>query len=110
MPYDKKFHKHDRKPVQAPQSEPQMEDEEDVKWNPTPEIFNAFLQRDAELCAGNLRLVLSSRAAPMSLKEIKDSTLHSSEAVDRQVSAWVQEGLVQESKGKYSLTPVVRGK
>lgn len=109
MPYEKKFHKHDRKPVQAPQSEPQMEEEEDVKWNPTPEVFEAFLQRDAELCAGNLRMVLSSRS-PLSLKEMKDSTLHSSEAVDRQVSAWLQSGVVQESKGKYSLTPVVRGK
>lgn len=108
--YEKHYHKNERRPEPVSKQETQLEEEEDVKWNPTPDVFNAFLQRDAELCAGNLRLVLSSRAAPMSIKEMKDSTLHSAEAVDRQVSAWLQEGLVQESKGKYSLTPVVRGK
>lgn len=108
MPKFEKFHKHDRKPPQSQrQPEPQeVDDEEDVKWNPTPEIFESFLKRDQELCAGNLRMVLSSRS-PLSLKEMKDSTLHSSEAVDRQVQAWLQAGVVQESKGKYSLTPTV---
>lgn len=110
MPKFEKFHKHDhkhdRKPAQAAQQDAQMEDEEDVKWNPTPEVFESFLKRDQELCAGNLRMVLSSRS-PLSLKEMKDSTLHSSEAVDRQVQAWLQAGVVQESKGKYSLTPTV---
>jgi hypothetical protein len=112
MPKYEKFHKHDRKPNQAPrESEPQVEDEEDVKWNPTPEVFEGFLKRDAELCAGNLRLVLSSRPG-LSIKEMKDSTLHSSEAVDRQVMAWLQAGVVTETKVKngtvYSLAQVAR--
>lgn len=110
MPRFEKHHhnnKFDRRPPPPAQSEPQAEDEEDVKWNPTPEVFEGFLKRDQELCAGNLRMVLSSRS-PLSLKEMKDSTLHSSEAVDRQVQAWLQAGVVQESKGKYSLTPVQR--
>ncbi len=104
MPNDKKFHKHERKHEPEPR---EVDDEEDVKWNPTPEVFDAFLVRDQELCAGNLRMVLSGRS-PLSLKEMKDSTLHSSEAVERQVSAWLQAGVVQESKGKYSLAPVQR--
>ena len=109
MPKHEKFHKHDRKPVSTERpSEPQMEEEEEVKWNPTPEVFEAFLVRDAELCAGNLRMVLSSRS-PLSLKEMKDSTLHSSDVVERQVTAWLQDGLVTETKGKYSLVPTVRG-
>lgn len=106
--HEKHFHKHDRKPVQAPQAEQQVDDEEDVKWNPTPEVFEAFTKRDAELCSGNLRHVLSARNAPMSLKEIKDSTLHSSGTVEAQVALWVEQGVVQESKGKYSLAPVTR--
>lgn len=108
MPKYEKFHKHDRKPVVERQSEPQMEEEEEVKWNPTPEVFEAFLVRDAELCATNLRMVLSSRPS-LSLKEMKDSTLHSSDVVERQVLAWLQDGLVTETKGKYSLVPTVRG-
>lgn len=111
MPRFEKHHhnnKFDRRPPPPAQSEPQVEDEEDVKWSPTPEVFEAFLVRDAELCAGNLRHVMSARNAPMSLKEIKDSTLHSSGTVELQVTSWLQAGVVQEAKGKYSLAPVRR--
>ncbi len=82
--------------------------EENEKWNPTPEVFEAFLVRDAELCAGNLRMVLASRS-PLSLKELKDSTLHSSHVVERQVDTWLQSGILQESKGKYALVAAQRG-
>jgi hypothetical protein len=91
-----------------PQPQEQI-DEEDVKWNPTPEVFESFLKRDAELCAGNLRLALQARS-PLSIKEMKDSTLHSSEVVDRQVAAWLADGTVQESKGKYALVAPQRGR
>ena len=106
-------HEHKNKFDRKPQNQPDPHDdvEEDVKWNPTPEVFEGFLKRDSELCAGNLRLVLTSRPG-LSIKEMKDSTLHSSEAVDRQVSAWLQAGVVTETKVKngtvYSLAAVQR--
>jgi hypothetical protein len=79
-------------------------DEGNDKWNPTPQQFDAFLVRDEQLAAGNVRMALNGRY-PVSLKEIKDSTLHSSDVIERVLTSGVASGAFLESKGKYSLTP-----
>jgi hypothetical protein len=92
------------KPQQAQPSAPQVEElEEEAKWNPTPEVFEAFLVRDRKLAAGNIAMVLGARNTPTSLKELKDSTLHSSECLEEVLSSHVAQGLIVENKGRYSL-------
>lgn len=78
-------------------------DAESEKWNPTPAIFEAFLVRDFELATQNVNMIMGARRAPMSLKELKDSTLHSSDVIERVLSAHLAAGFMTEAKGKYSL-------
>lgn len=104
---EKKHSRHDRKHDREHKNE-QIELDEEDKWHPTPEQFAAFQANDADLCNGNLRILLSGRY-PLTLKELKDSTLHSAQTVDRQVTAWLQSGYILETKGKYSLNPNYKG-
>ncbi len=93
-------------PRQAEAAPPQSEEpEEEAKWNPTPEIFEAFLVRDQQLATGNVRAVLASANGPANLKYLKDSTLHSSECIERVLAEGVTAGTIVESKGRYSLAP-----
>ncbi len=97
-----KKHKHDRRP-DTDREPKQMENEEEDKWNPTPETFQAFLVRDEQLAAGNIQIALRNSRGPISFKELKDSVLHSSALVERVLNASVADGSVLESKGRYSL-------
>ena len=102
---DHKHHDHKARAPQATPSQPQVEEiEEEAKWNPTPAQFDAFVLRDEALANGNIRMVLGSRAA-VSFKELKDSTLHSSECIERVLTSGVASGVIVESKGRYSLAP-----
>ncbi len=106
-----RFNKNDsRKPQQAQTApQPQIEElEEEVKWNPTPEVFEAFLTRDRKLAAGNIAMVLSGRGQGVTLRELKDSTLHSSECLEEVLTSGVAQGLIVENKGKFSLAPRTR--
>ena len=94
---DFKKHKNDHK-------NEQVDTEEEDKWNPTPEQFTGYQLRDAALCGGNLRMLLTQRAG-LSLKELKDSSLHTAQTIEAQVSEWVKSGVVVESKGRFSLAP-----
>lgn len=78
-------------------------DAESEKWNPTPEVFQAFLVRDYELATQNIHMLMSARRAPMSPRELKDQSLHSSDVIERVLSANVAAGFMTEAKGKYSL-------
>lgn len=95
------------KPPQQTQAAPPQneEPEEEAKWNPTPEVFEAFLVRDQQLAAGNVRAVLSTANGPANLKYLKDSTLHSSECIERVLAEGVTAGTILENKGRYSLAP-----
>lgn len=108
------FHKKQSRPfspkppqqAQQQNAQPQSEEpEEEAKWNPTPEVFEAFLVRDQQLAAGNVRAVLASASGPANLKYLKDSTLHSSECIEQVLSAGVAAGSIVENKGRYSLAP-----
>lgn len=106
MADNKKFHKHDHKNERQFKPE-QIELTEEDKWNPTPEAFKAFQVRDEELATINVRSVLGSRSLPISLKEIKDSTLHSAEVIERVLTSGLATGSIVESKGRFSLPPRV---
>jgi len=93
---DHKKHKNEHKSEQ-------IEVGEEDKWNPTPEAFEAFKTRDAQLALSNIRQVLDGRSISVSLKEIKDSTLHSADTVERVLAAEVAAGSIVESKGRYAL-------
>lgn len=77
-------------------------DSENEKWNPTPEVFQEFLVRDELLATRNIGLVLGARSA-LTLKEIKDSTLHSANVIERVLDSGIAAGGILESKGRYSL-------
>jgi hypothetical protein len=83
----------------------QVDTEEEDKWNPTPEQFAAYQLRDMVLCNGNLRMLLGQRAG-LSLRDLKDSSLHTAQTIEAQVNDWVKTGVLTESKGRYSLAPV----
>lgn len=83
----------------------QVDTEEEDKWNPTPEQFTGYQLRDATLCAGNLRMLLTSRGN-QTLRDLKDSSLHTAQTIETQVNEWVKTGVLTESKGRYSLAPV----
>jgi len=99
--------RNDNRPQSAQQQREPDVDEENVVWAPTPEGFLAFQKRDQQLASANIRLVLASRA-PASLKELKDSTLHSPDVIERVMTSGVADGSILETKGKYSLAPRVR--
>lgn len=83
------------------QVKPEVTEEEAEKWNPTPEVFEAFLTRDAQLAHFNVRRVLSYR--PAFLKELKGALLHSTETIERTLALGLQDGSIKEVKGEYSL-------
>jgi hypothetical protein len=79
------------------------EDTENEKWNPTPAAMAAFLKRDYELARQNVRHALLNAGRPISLKEIKDSTLHSIDVIEKVLSSTIASDQVVEAKGRYSL-------
>jgi hypothetical protein len=87
----------------------QVDVEEDDKWNPTPEQFAAYQLRDTVLANSNLKMLLASRAG-QTLRDLKDSTLHTSGTIEVQLNDWIKTGYVVEVKGRYSLNPDYQGR
>jgi hypothetical protein len=101
-----KSHKHERQSPPAVNNNSRESDDDDHesdKWNPTPQVFEWFLTRDFELAQNNIQQAMLSRGAPMTTKELKDSTLHSADVIERVLASKIASGLVTEAKGKYSL-------
>jgi len=101
-------HNHDSQPVIRTNAyqEPTENDPEDLKndeWHPSLAQFEAFLVRDFSLAQSNIASAMSSRGLPMSLKELKDSTLHSTDCIERVLTSKMASGLVTENSGKYGL-------
>lgn len=72
-------------------------------WRPTPQVFEHFLVRDYELATRNTYLIMRARKAPITLKEIKECALHSSETLERVLSTQLAAGTVLEAEGQFSL-------
>jgi hypothetical protein len=86
-------------------SMPDPNDEDSIGsdvWNPTPKAFEAFLARDFALAINNVRMALTG-SRPMTLRDLKESCLHSNDVIERVLSAKVANGTVKDDKGRYSL-------
>ena len=99
--------RNDNRPQSVQQQREPDVDEENVEWSPTPAAFLAFQKRDQQLASTNIRMVLASRS-PASLRELKDSTLHSPDVIERVMTSGIADGSILENKGKYSLAPRTR--
>lgn len=105
--HSKKHHnKHERKNARDFQPQEQIELGEEDRWHPTPEQFDAYQARDFELASDNVESVFRSRRAPMTLKEVKDSTLHSPHTVERVVDSFLAAGFLVEAQGRFSINGV----
>jgi hypothetical protein len=101
--HNKKFHnKNERKNPREFQQE-QIELGEEDRWHPTPAQFDAYQARDFELAVVNVAEVFRSRRTPMTLKEVKDSTLHSPHTVERAVDSFLASDFIVEENGRFSL-------
>lgn len=92
------------KPVSfAPVSrEADPDDIENEKWNPTPAALEAFFARDMQFAQTNIRTAMSGKF-PMSLRDLKESCLHSIDVIERTLTSKIASGEVSEVKGRYSL-------
>jgi len=74
-------------------------------WNPTPTVFAGFLVRDMELATSNLRIAMQSYSGPVTVREIKESLLHSIDTIEKLLATQVKAGAVKiDSAGfRYSL-------
>ena len=98
MADNRKHHKHERE-----HKNEQVELGEEDKWNPTPEAFEAFQVRDNELALRNVEMIMRSRNVPVTLKELKDSTLHSASTVESAIATHMAVGFVVENNGRFSI-------
>jgi hypothetical protein len=95
---------HDRSPGMYPnKGEKDPEDLESDKWNPTEVAFAAFLDRDFALAQANVAMTMLSTGRPMTVREIKESSLHSIDTIERVLTSKVTSGLVKEDSGRYEL-------
>jgi len=79
------------------------DDIESEEWNPTPEGFQQFVDDDFEYAQSNIQLAMLSRGGPMTVRDLKDSTLHSFDMIERVLASKIASGSVSEAKGKYSV-------
>jgi hypothetical protein len=92
---------------QSPQSQESIDSDKDTvdaeseNWNPTPEVFQAFLVRDYELATQNLHFLMRGR--PLSVRDLKDQSLHSMDVIERVLTSGIASGRLTEAQGKYSL-------
>jgi len=73
-------------------------------WHPTAQELAEYQARDAELAASNLHVILQASSRPLSIKELKDSTLHNGSTVEVALRREVSENRIHEQSGRYSLT------
>lgn len=75
-------------------------------WNPRPEVFAGFLERDAVLAVANVMRVLREATGPLLFRELKDCLIHSTDTIERALNAKRASGQVREEKGRFSLSNV----
>lgn len=84
-------------------------DKDDVigssEWKPTPAIFAGFLVRDMELATTNLRIAMQTYSGAVTVREIKESLLHSIDTIEKLLATQVKAGVIKVDSGgfRYSL-------
>lgn len=109
MPYNHNKREHQHPVIQTnpyfdrESAEKDPDDQEKDEWNPSPEEYTAFAKKDFELATKNVRHALLGAGRPITLKEVKESTLHSVDVIERVMTSAIAGGTVLEAKGRYSL-------
>lgn len=75
-------------------------------WTPTPEQMHEYISREFVMAQSNLLLVMSNDR-PMSFRDLKESTLHSVETLEKALAFHLKAGAVKESQGRFSLLEFV---
>lgn len=90
----------------TPASSKEDEDIVNELWAPNLLQFKSFLARDFALAQRNIKLALQTFSYPVSVKDMKDSCLHSLDTVEKTLTFLVSVGTAQvNEKGLYSLSP-----
>lgn len=104
--YNKRDYQHPAQTNQNYDRDPQQKDPDDQEadtWNPSSEEYAAFAKKDYEFAGKNVRHALLNAGRPITLKEVKESSLHSVDCIERTLSSLIATGVIVESKGRYSL-------
>lgn len=86
-----------------PSQEVEDDDHEHDEWHPTEVAFEQFRVRDLELATQNLYCVLENRGS-YSMRDLKDSMLHSVDTIEKVLATKIAEGKVLETRGRYTLS------
>ena len=96
---------YDKKNVQSTVVDDDADSISSETWAPTKAAFAEFLKRDFALANKNVGLAMNGTRIPLTLREIKEMTLHSVDVLERVLTSKIASGLVSEDKGRFSLTP-----
>src|SRR5271157_2628207 len=80
--------------------------EKDDAWKPTKEVYEAFVERDFQLANRNLEMAMTNAGRPLTMRELKESLLHSIDTIERVLTSKMVSGRVVEDHGRYSLSNV----
>ena len=80
--------------------------EKDEAWKPTQEVYEAFVERDFNLANLNLEMAMLNAGRPMTMRDLKESLLHSIDTIERVLTSKMATGRVVEDKGRYSLSNI----
>jgi hypothetical protein len=84
------------------QSDDKDELERDT-WSPTPAQYEDFAKKDYQFARENVKQILTYAGRPSTLREIKESSLHSLDCIERVLTSMVAAAYVVEAKGRYTL-------
>ena len=72
-------------------------------WRPNDVQFDAFLKRDEQLAQRNIQLALTGATRGMTMRDLKESCLHSIDTIERVLVSKIASGKVKEEAGRYLL-------
>ena len=105
---ERKFTMNDKKNTKKPvevHAHAHMDDDETIsreEWNPSSAQMTDYLRKEKTYAVHNITLLLKSRS-PMTIKEMKESSLHSIATLEATLQMMMFDSKVEESQGKYSL-------
>jgi len=85
------------------------EDDKDynTEWLPSAERFIEYQKEDTKMCSNNLEVILREANRPLTLRELKDSTLHNVLTVEAALKACLSSKRVREVPGKLTTYTLV---
>jgi hypothetical protein len=103
---DNRYHRNEMEDNSRPQGMIQSADDEDTvgseDWNPTTQTYEWFVVRDVQLATRNIKKLFDGSGA-LTVRQIKESSLHSVDCIQRVLASLIASGKVVEDNGRYSL-------